>query len=826
MSKSLNIDAAELSDVGRKRSNNQDNLARYIPEDERELNTAGALFVVADGMGGYAAGEIASTIAVQTVLSAYYEFSSENVIERLAFAIRRANEMILSNARENPEHVGMGTTLVIAVICNGILYVANIGDSRAYLIRNGKMRQVTEDHSWVGEQVRAGVLSAEQARVHIHRNVITRSLGTQPNVVADVFVEPVRQFDKILLCSDGLHGYVDEGVIEKVTVAEEPAIAVKRLIDSANNAGGPDNITVSIAHVLDTEEAPADLLEKLKLLNAQQASTQPLPILANTQLNTAILAPAPAEPITDVHSITPLKAKNTKPKSRPKSAAAIMLRIAAVLLIALISTTTWYITLGPYAQSQHTLHIVNNDIASVQSDLKSLTGYPPAKQLQILEHDRELLMNALTLPLTSVELDSLNEQMNQVVASARQALTAYNAQAHVVQLSFATSSNMPLACTSQLSGQLTLVNYPLKEPIPTSTATPAAGSTPTPTPTPPVVTPGPSDGAFYAAALNTTNQVVPLQFADGVNCPQTFTNTTAHDLQTSANSLFALTNATSTQPQTISQIDTRDGSMQVKVALTSLPKNTTALLFAMKANQIVVDAHGSAGDSLVIYSGPKYTSAPPVVLALPNTIKSMAFGGNNVLYLLFNNGSIGTYLKGISAVHIIGNLTIYPALPLGAPQNYTSATPIPVTILSGESAGISAPQYPQFSYMMGLSAQNLTLPQSILDNILANTASATPTATPNLPTPTPSPPPLTGPSTMLDSAASLAVSNTADPYIIVTDPENHRIILLKASGLDANLVQQYTDPYLLDSVSSAAFVPNQNEVMLLRDSSVIQIQLP
>ncbi len=809
MSKSLNIDAAELSDVGRKRSNNQDNLARYIPEDERELNTAGALFVVADGMGGYAAGEIASTIAVQTVLSAYYEFSSESVIDRLAFAIRRANEMILSNARENPEHVGMGTTLVIAVICKGILYVANIGDSRAYLIRNGKMRQVTEDHSWVGEQVRAGVLSAEQARVHIHRNVITRSLGTQPNVVADVFVEPVKQFDKILLCSDGLHGYVEEGVIEKVAVSEEPATAVKRLIDSANNAGGPDNITVSIAHVMDTEEAPADLLEKLKLLNAQQASTQPLPILANTQLNTAILAPAPPEPITDVHAITPPRAKNTKPKTRSGRIASALIRIAAVLLIALTSTAAWYITLGPYAQSQHTLHIVNTDIASAQNDLKSLTGYPPAKQLQILEHDRELLLNALKLPLTSVELSSLNEQLNQVVAAARQALTAYNAQAHVVQLSFATSSNTPLACTSQLSGQLTLINYPLKEPIPTatSTATPAAGSTPTPSPTPPVVTPGPTDGAFYAAALNATNQVVPLQFTDGVNCPKTFTSATVQDLQTSANSLFALTNATSSQPQTISQIDTRDGSLQVKVALTTLPKNTTALLFAMKSDQIAVDAHGAAGDSLVIYSGPKYTAAPPVVLALPNTVKSMAFGGNNVLYLLFTNGSIGTYLKGISAVHIIGNLTIYPALPLGAPQNYTAATPIPVTILNGESAGISAPQF----------NSNTTL---------ANTASATPTATPNLPTPTPSPPPLTGPSTMLASAMTLAASDTADPYVIVTDPENHRIILLKASGLDANLVQQYTDPYLLDSVSSVAFVPSQNEVMLLRDSSVIQIQLP
>ncbi len=249
MSKQLRLDVAQLTDVGRKRPHNEDNMAHIIPRDEQALLKKGALFIVADGMGGHAAGEVASEIAVDTVSKAYYEDDSEDISVSLIHAIKRANAIIHQRAAENMLRSGMGTTCVAASIRGNMIYVANVGDSRAYIVRNGRVRQISQDHSWVEEQVRAGLLTRDQARSHAQRNVITRSLGTQSEVEVDVFSEPIEEGDTIILCTDGLSGAVIEDDLRAIVNQYLPQESVYHLVERANENGGADNITAIVIRV-------------------------------------------------------------------------------------------------------------------------------------------------------------------------------------------------------------------------------------------------------------------------------------------------------------------------------------------------------------------------------------------------------------------------------------------------------------------------------------------------------------------------------------------------------------------------------------------------
>jgi serine/threonine protein phosphatase PrpC len=249
LSKQLRLDVAQLTDVGRKRPHNEDNMAYVIPKDPQVMARKGALFIVADGMGGHAAGEVASEIAVDTVSKVYYQDDSDDVAVSLLHAIKRANALIHQRAAENMMRSGMGTTCVSAVLRGGTAYIANVGDSRAYLVRRGTIRQVSQDHSWVEEQVRAGLLTREQARSHVQRNVITRCLGTQPEVEIDVFSERLEEGDSFILCSDGLAGPVADEELGRIVDQYVPQEGVYHLIERANENGGPDNITAVIMRV-------------------------------------------------------------------------------------------------------------------------------------------------------------------------------------------------------------------------------------------------------------------------------------------------------------------------------------------------------------------------------------------------------------------------------------------------------------------------------------------------------------------------------------------------------------------------------------------------
>ena len=218
------------------------------------------IFVVADGMGGHAAGEVASEMAVRHIareLGSLKGLGDEQVADRMRAAIRAANGAIFQRTLTEHDKRGMGTTVTALVLYEGRYLIGQVGDSRAYLLRDGKLAQVTKDHSYVQEQVDAGYLTPEQARSHPYSNVITRCVGANSEVLPDVYVGSVRQSDVLLLASDGLTGMLEDYQLAEVLErGEMPQNMVDALIAEANRHGGLDNITAIVVRV-DTLDQPA-----------------------------------------------------------------------------------------------------------------------------------------------------------------------------------------------------------------------------------------------------------------------------------------------------------------------------------------------------------------------------------------------------------------------------------------------------------------------------------------------------------------------------------------------------------------------------------------
>jgi protein phosphatase len=217
----------------------------FQPEDPKRLESKGSLFLVADGMGGHQAGEIASRRAVDQVIRTYVDAPSTDVQMSLQRAIKSANASLHAEAQRRVGSVGWGTTMVAAVVRHDELWVANVGDSRAYLLRSGKLRQLTQDHSWVAE---AG--GDEVVEGWVGRHVITRALGRKPEVEPDLFPPlRLRAGDRILMCSDGLTTPVSDAEIAKIAARSAPQQACEALVSAANEKGGPDNISVILIRV-------------------------------------------------------------------------------------------------------------------------------------------------------------------------------------------------------------------------------------------------------------------------------------------------------------------------------------------------------------------------------------------------------------------------------------------------------------------------------------------------------------------------------------------------------------------------------------------------
>ena len=252
---------ASLSDVGRVRAANEDTVGdpeRLAPlvGGARRLASRGALFAAADGMGGHARGEIASKLAIDVLYATFYN-SPGDPVEMFKKAILTANTAVRrAGVLAKPETVGdggdartlprMGTTLVAALVMSRWVLVGNIGDSRAYLMNDGRLEQVSRDHTYLAEEIRRGLVPPDAAETSPYRHLITRSLGTKDEVEVDLFWRPWPEGATLLLATDGLHGVVEELEMETILASRPPEDAVRSLVKAALEAGAPDNVSVVV----------------------------------------------------------------------------------------------------------------------------------------------------------------------------------------------------------------------------------------------------------------------------------------------------------------------------------------------------------------------------------------------------------------------------------------------------------------------------------------------------------------------------------------------------------------------------------------------------
>lgn len=236
MTRADRLPYAGLSDVGRVRTHNEDAVLLSPP-----------LYAVADGLGGHQAGEIASTVAVEALMAAAPRRADAKSLGR---AIRAANREVIEAAREGYGRSGMGTTLTAAIVEGTRISVAHVGDSRAYVFHDSVLEPITFDHSMVADMVRQGSLSESEARAHPQRSIITRALGSDPNMYADTFEVDAQPGDRLLLCSDGLTAMLDDAQIADILGSfRDPSSTVRALVDAANAAGGHDNISVVVVDI-------------------------------------------------------------------------------------------------------------------------------------------------------------------------------------------------------------------------------------------------------------------------------------------------------------------------------------------------------------------------------------------------------------------------------------------------------------------------------------------------------------------------------------------------------------------------------------------------
>ncbi|MGE5691318.1 MAG: Stp1/IreP family PP2C-type Ser/Thr phosphatase [Pseudomonadota bacterium] len=308
---------ASRSDTGRKRRRNEDSFVVRPP-----------LFAVADGMGGAQAGEVASRLAVEALAEHDPAVGGE---ERVAEIIQEANRRVYHHQGEHAATSGMGTTMTVALVENGTVAIGHVGDSRAYLIRDGEVEQLTDDHSLVAELMRSGKLSPEEAEAHPQRSVITRALGSDPDVDVDTFTVDARPGDVFLLCSDGLTSMIgDEAILAAVEQRRGDLDgAAAELVRLANRAGGEDNITVVFFEIAEHGAAAAD---DTAVLPAAEAATAPEKDEEDT-LDELDRVPAVDTQVFSVEEVKAVAAAAPRRRSRQDETAK---RVLATLLVLLV----------------------------------------------------------------------------------------------------------------------------------------------------------------------------------------------------------------------------------------------------------------------------------------------------------------------------------------------------------------------------------------------------------------------------------------------------------------------------------------------------------
>ena len=340
--KPIRVEVFAKTDLGRTRDHNEDKFlvadltkkaASLLPEVRRhEVGPKGTLLVVADGMGGAAAGELASEMATDTIYAhlvktwnADDQATPQRFAYRLKEAVEVANASIHAHAKAHPELRGMGTTTTAAGVLNDHLYLTQVGDSRAYLIRNGEAHQLTKDQSLIQRLVEAGELTEEEAAHSERKNIILQALGPDPKVKVDLTHQEMRRGDILVLCSDGLSGQVKKEEIAKIVSSTQDLIAAcDQLIALANERGGPDNITVVIARFdgdglrFSGARPEEDVGHQVYPLVDTETSTEPVPVYTGSR------PPVPA-----------------------KEASRDRVRTYVLVVLAIIAALVWYLTRAP-----------------------------------------------------------------------------------------------------------------------------------------------------------------------------------------------------------------------------------------------------------------------------------------------------------------------------------------------------------------------------------------------------------------------------------------------------------------------------------------------
>lgn len=241
------MESFSMTDIGLQREINQD----FIYCNDNSIGVLPNLYIVADGMGGHKAGDFASRFCINEFVKEVATITGRTIIGSMEGAIRHTNEGLLKEAAGNPDLEGMGTTFVAAVISDRSVFVANIGDSRMYLIENGTIRQITEDHSLVEEMIRKGEIERKDAKHHPKKNVIMRALGAAEQVIPDFFEIEPEKGSYLLLCSDGLTNMLEDEAIKTIVLEQNTTLEqkVKHLIEQANAQGGKDNISVVLVQM-------------------------------------------------------------------------------------------------------------------------------------------------------------------------------------------------------------------------------------------------------------------------------------------------------------------------------------------------------------------------------------------------------------------------------------------------------------------------------------------------------------------------------------------------------------------------------------------------
>ncbi len=678
MTKQLRLASAALTDIGRKRERNQDNVTCHVPPEPDLLEEKGALFAVCDGMGGHAAGEVASGLGVQTIHDVYYTMRGHDVITSIAQAVKSANDAIFSTARATVEYSGMGTTCVALVIAGGRGYIVNIGDSRAYILRDGKMRQVTQDHSWVAEQVRGGVLSEEQARIHAHRNVITRSLGTQPNITADLFVETLHDGDRILLCSDGLHGYVEESAIyQEVSSQPSPDTVTRNLIDMANANGGPDNITAIVVDVLEAPEVTEPVpLPPNATTPIEEGETQPLPVPADAMV-TALRETVTAQAPSDKALSTPTKrAKKRARRSGPGVTALRLLEIAALVLI---GVSVWYAGFGPLAAQRQANQRAQTALTQAQTAARAATTQNPTDALRELAQARATLLADMANPALDPSFRAEAQAFLDVqfASAVQSALQRYDDAAGITHLGMNDADTYTLTCAGPDAATTTTTQLSSLSALIALSA---------PSDKPPLVAGAQllyalSGNALYeiAVPLDTTGNPTP----GDVSCEQLplagITSITAIAPNGAALDALVMTSKGYVVAQIAPQPAAAGSlpSVKLQTVLTPPVKTETPGALVASGATVYLAFTGGATTPTGVWRfqiPSKGTPPAPQVISTPQAVTSMRMAGGS-LFMSLADGSLGQ-LDSTQTFQTVSVLAPQP-VTISPSTDYTAATPVP-----------------------------------------------------------------------------------------------------------------------------------------------------